>query len=885
MGKARTFYRPGPQKAEMEVLDKDNYASWSLHMEVALDYGNLWEVTNDPPMLLSDYHSAVQAGAGDQFMQGLAPAPDAVEADTAESAEQTSAGSVLPDIRRDSALPTAPLQLLHLLIRRDKEARSLIAMNCSTFFMRKVRDSSSAHAAWKLLESLHRQDSNSKRLSLHAQLSALQQRGNEDVRDYFERAELLVEELERIGCPAQELVVISALLRGLQSRFGTQISILQARDTPLTISSCLDYLITEQARMEMDMPDNHALHVGQHKANGHQHGGKGGQQGKKPGKRFEGNCNHCGIKGHRLADCRKRLAGEPPAAQKSNPAGSGANTGGIALMATHPGAKPQAWVLDSGATTHMTRDSSLLYGFIPSPSTVHVGNGDTVVVTGTGSVAFKATSGKFITLSNVLLVPELSTNLFSVKQAVAAGAVVNFTSSGALVKVHGQAAVQAIAEQDGLYHVQWEPLPPRGREQAMLMGSAELWHRRLGHPGPTVIKKVTFKDVVTGVEVAPGSRLPDVCGPCAVGKLTRAPIRAVGDTIVSRVLERVHMDIKGPFEVRSLGRARYMPQWLDEASALSIVRPTATKGDVPGLVRTVLMQLETLAEAKVLHVRSDRGGEYIKQELRTWLEERGIIWEVSPPDSPELNGNAERLNRTIIEKALAMMAEADAPKQLWAEAVSTANYLRNRTPGVDGVTPFQKFFDKVPDLSHLRTWGCLTWWQPPRGRTGSLNPKGYPAALCGYAPHIGTYRLLTAQGKIVETRNVRFDEGRQGFPFVLSGGRPISRMIGPADEEEDVALRDMDFIPLLTSEQAPLATPSPALALPAPNAYWRRQWEQWEFQMPQSCPWMNLKRHLASSLTRMLLQTCKLHRNCRNSSNMSSAIQLGSTRSRIATKL
>ena len=37
------------------LIFKDNYASWSLHMEVALDYGNLWEVTVDPPKLLVDY--------------------------------------------------------------------------------------------------------------------------------------------------------------------------------------------------------------------------------------------------------------------------------------------------------------------------------------------------------------------------------------------------------------------------------------------------------------------------------------------------------------------------------------------------------------------------------------------------------------------------------------------------------------------------------------------------------------------------------------------------------------------------------------------------------------------------------------------------------------
>ncbi len=45
------------------------------------------------------------------------------------------------------------------------------------------------------------------------------------------------------------------------------------------------------------------------------------------------------------------------------------------------------------------------------------------------------------------------------------------------------------------------------------------------------------------------------------------------------------------------------------------------------------------------------------------------------PHSPQQNGVAERLNRTLV----AMLSHSNLPNRFWAEAVSTAAYLRNRT--------------------------------------------------------------------------------------------------------------------------------------------------------------------------------------------------------------
>ena len=76
-------------------------------------------------------------------------------------------------------------------------------------------------------------------------------------------------------------------------------------------------------------------------------------------------------------------------------------------------------------------------------------------------------------------------------------------------------------------------------------------------------------------------------------------------------------------------------------------------------------------------LKTDGVGEYKSREFAQDLLKHQIEHEVTVPDSPEMNGLAERMNRTILEKAKCMGAHADLPQSLWAEAASTATYVYN----------------------------------------------------------------------------------------------------------------------------------------------------------------------------------------------------------------
>ena len=109
--------------------------------------------------------------------------------------------------------------------------------------------------------------------------------------------------------------------------------------------------------------------------------------------------------------------------------------------------------------------------------------------------------------------------------------------------------------------------------------------------------------------------------------------------------------------------------------------PIKAKSDVAGVTMDVINMLEKQSGCPLLVVRSDNGSEYINSTLGTFFKEKGVLCQTTVRYTPEQNGKAERLNRTLLDRVRAMLEDSGLPKTLWAEAATTASYLRNRAAG------------------------------------------------------------------------------------------------------------------------------------------------------------------------------------------------------------
>ena len=67
-------------------------------------------------------------------------------------------------------------------------------------------------------------------------------------------------------------------------------------------------------------------------------------------------------------------------------------------------------------------------------------------------------------------------------------------------------------------------------------------------------------------------------------------------------------------------------------------------------------------------LRSDRGGEYLSSEFLDYLRECGIVSQLTPPRTPQLNGLVENHNRTLLDMVRSMMIRASLQISFWGYA-------------------------------------------------------------------------------------------------------------------------------------------------------------------------------------------------------------------------
>lgn len=127
------------------------------------------------------------------------------------------------------------------------------------------------------------------------------------------------------------------------------------------------------------------------------------------------------------------------------------------------------------------------------------------------------------------------------------------------------------------------------------------------------------------------------------------------------------------------------------------------------------------------------------------------------------------VNRNVLEMARCLRFQAGLPNTFWGECIPTASYIINRlpTPILQNKTPFQALYNKPPNYSLLKTFGCLTFAYNPQHTSDKFNPRGVPCIFIGYPPHQKGYKILNLlTNQTFVSRDVKCY--KHVFPYKLS---------------------------------------------------------------------------------------------------------------------
>ncbi|GJS90351.1 putative ribonuclease H-like domain-containing protein [Tanacetum coccineum] len=425
-------------------------------------------------------------------------------------------------------------------------------------------------------------------------------------------------------------------------------------------------------------------------------------------------------------------------------------------------------IFDSGCSGHMTGNKDQLEDFEEF-------NGGSV--TFGGSKGYISGKGRIrvgnLDFDSVSFVKELGHfNLFSISQICDKQHKVLFTETECLVvssdfKMPDENQILLkVPRHHNMYSFDMKtPSPAKGFACLIAKATSDeskLWHRRLGHINFKNLNKLVKGNLVRGLP-SKVFKNDHTCVACHKGKQHRASCKAKLERLITVPLHTLHMDLFGPTSVKSINHASYCLVITDDCTRFSWVFFLASKDETSGILQTFIRQIENQLSHRVKIIRSDNGTEFKNRDMLEFCGNKGIKQEYSTARTPQQNGVAERMNRTLIEAARTMLADSLLPTTFWAEAVSTACYIFNRVRVTkpQNKTPYELLFGHKPIISYIRPFGCHVTILDTLSVLGKFDGKSDEGFLVGYSLNSKAYRVYNLVTKRVEVNlHVNFLEDK-----------------------------------------------------------------------------------------------------------------------------
>ncbi|KAI3635902.1 hypothetical protein MIR68_006540 [Amoeboaphelidium protococcarum] len=371
------------------------------------------------------------------------------------------------------------------------------------------------------------------------------------------------------------------------------------------------------------------------------------------------------------------------------------------------------WILDSGCNAFLTNDAEILFNrSYVSEAWCQTADGSTQIeIVGKGSVAFKYSNEQgevsYLIVEEVRFVPSLRYNLFPINKLMEKGLFCAFSGDTATISKNGKVEGTGTLQTEGRFN--------------------GLYLMNLEPVPPEEVKHLQLVDNI---------------------QLDRM-----------QMLYFVSTSSAGPCYV------------VDDYSGYSWAILLNTKDQVAANFEHLYQRMVVETSQRVNTVRSDQGGEFLSGQFTQFCLDKGILNDLVPRYTPQLNGVVERFNRCVVEGVTAMMLASQLPRTYWGYAVLAYVYAKNRilTSGCNAardnqVQPYEIYHGIPPKYDDLQVWGSkVQFYVPAEARKDKFkfSPRTQSGHFLGYVPS-GYYILMANQAIVtVPHGEVIFDSGIQ----------------------------------------------------------------------------------------------------------------------------
>ena len=398
-------------------------------------------------------------------------------------------------------------------------------------------------------------------------------------------------------------------------------------------------------------------------------------------------------------------------AAKSASIASIAETGNASACLTHTSSLGP-WILDSGASDHISGNKDLFSSLTTTPTlpTITLANSSQTVAKGIG-LAHPLPS---LPLTYVLYTPECPFNLISISK-ITCTLNCSIIFSDKFVTLQDRSTRKTIGigrESQGLYH-----LTSKSSLAVCVSTDAHLLiHSRLAHPSLSKFQKmVTRFSTLSSL----------VCKTCQLGKHTRFSFLNRLNNRAKSPFELVHTDVWGPCRTESTLGFQYFLTVINDYSRCTWLFLMKNRVELYSIFQKFYAEILTQFNISICVLRSDNAREYFSEPFISFMSQHGLLHQYSCAHTPQQNGVAERKNRHLIEIARTLLLHYHVPFRFWEDVVLTACYLIHRMPSsvLHDQIPYSLLFPNQP-LYFLspRVFGCTLFIFSLQDKT-SFPPK------------------------------------------------------------------------------------------------------------------------------------------------------------------
>ncbi|GJU62225.1 retrovirus-related pol polyprotein from transposon TNT 1-94 [Tanacetum coccineum] len=217
---------------------------------------------------------------------------------------------------------------------------------------------------------------------------------------------------------------------------------------------------------------------------------------------------------------------------------------------------------------------------------------------------------------------------------------------------------------------------------------------------------------------------------------------------------------QGPSRVESVSRCWHFLSIVDDYSRRVWVHFLRHKNEAFSKFKEWKQLVENRTGRKLKKLRMDNGSEFCNQEFNNLCNESRITRHLTVAGTPQQNGLAERMNRTLLNKVRCLLIQSGFPDSFGAEAMMTATYLINRSPSttLEKKTPMDLWSGNPTNYKMLRIFGSVAYSHVNQGK---LKPRAIKCIFLGYPDGVKGYRLWRlddVKPKIIISRDVVFNE-------------------------------------------------------------------------------------------------------------------------------